>query len=174
MPAIGVVLTDRLDLRPWSPSDKLNELLADEQVMKYLGGGAPMSAAQAAAWCADQSRVCDDRDFGPWSVRLRGSEEPIGWGGLVLDPSEPGWGIEVAYFLEPSLWGRGYATELVRAAVRYGTTNVGLDEIEAYVRPANGASKRVLEKSGFVARGYVPELERLHYRYSATNHGGHA
>src|SRR5215813_14082625 len=29
VPAIGVVLTDRLELRPWSPSDKLNELLAD-------------------------------------------------------------------------------------------------------------------------------------------------
>jgi RimJ/RimL family protein N-acetyltransferase len=146
-------------------------MLGDERVMRFFGGGTPMSADRAAAWCADQSRVCDDRAFGPWTVRLQGSEEPVGWGGLVLDPYAPGWGVEVGYFFEPSLWGLGYATELVRAAVRYGTTKVGLIEIEAYVRPANHASKRVLEKTGFVSRGYVPELERVHYRYTAGARG---
>ena len=57
VPAVGVVLTDRLELRPWSPSDELSHLLADERVMKFFRAGTPMTGNDAAAWCADQSRV---------------------------------------------------------------------------------------------------------------------
>jgi RimJ/RimL family protein N-acetyltransferase len=45
-------------------------------------------------------------------------------------------------------WGRGYATEAARAALRYGFGNLGLDEIVAVTVPKNWRSRRVMERLG--------------------------
>jgi RimJ/RimL family protein N-acetyltransferase len=63
--------------------------------------------------------------------------------------------LTLGYALSPEVWGRGYATEAVRAAIdaAFGLTLAA--EIEASVQVENPASRRVLEKAGFahVGRG---------------------
>jgi ribosomal-protein-alanine N-acetyltransferase len=87
----------------------------------------------------------------------------IGWGGLNVDANAPEWGVEVSYFLHPSYEGRGLATEIVRAALRYGFEDLALLRIRAFAKPENRASLRVLEKCGFMFVQYEPALERNHY-----------
>ena len=101
--------------------------------------------------------------FAPWTVILRTEARVIGWGGLSIDPFDPGWGVEVSYFFHPAYWGRGYATELLHATLQHGFDTLSLPAIGAFVRPANVASVRVLEKCGFTLLGYEPRLERNRY-----------
>ena len=101
--------------------------------------------------------------FAPWVAVLRGDGRVVGWGGLGIDPFDPGWGVEVSYFFHPAHWGRGLATELVRAAVEHGFAALALPAIGAFARPENTASIRVLEKCGFRLLGWEPALERNHY-----------
>jgi RimJ/RimL family protein N-acetyltransferase len=95
---------------------------------------------------------------------LRGEGRVIGWGGLNVDPFEPGWGIEVAYCLHPDTWGKGYATQLVRASLDVGFGTFQMPAIVAFVHQDNFGSARVLEKCGFRLLGYEARLDRNHYQ----------
>jgi RimJ/RimL family protein N-acetyltransferase len=66
--------------------------------------------------------------------------------------------------LHPEDWGRGLATEIVSAALDRAFGEHRLPWVGAFARPENGASIRVLEKSGFRWVRHVPELERNQYR----------
>src|SRR5438270_7571491 len=74
----------------------------------------------------------------------------IGRGGLQwtyvaeLNEVEAGWAIV------PERWGQGLATELAWAAIEAAFGPLGLREIVAFALPDNLASRRVMEKTGFV------------------------
>jgi RimJ/RimL family protein N-acetyltransferase len=71
----------------------------------------------------------------------------IGFGG-------PGRTAELGYALGRSFWGRGYATEGVRAMLAHARA-VGYRTLEAFSFVENPASARVLEKAGFADLGVV-------------------
>jgi RimJ/RimL family protein N-acetyltransferase len=56
---------------------------------------------------------------------------------------------EIGYWLAVAFWGKGYATEAVRAVIDYAFDDLGYDALEAGARVSNAASRRVLEKCGF-------------------------
>lgn len=102
--------------------------------------------------------------FAPWTVVRRADRRIIGWGGLYNDPLDPGWGVEVGYFLHPDAWGQGYASELVAACTGLADGKLGLKVLHAFAHPDNAASCRVLEKAGFRRVRFVPEMARWLYR----------
>ena len=61
----------------------------------------------------------------------------------------------IGYELVPAAWGRGLATEAVRAILRFGHEQVELNRIEAVVMLENHASVRVLQKAGFIEEGVL-------------------
>jgi RimJ/RimL family protein N-acetyltransferase len=85
----------------------------------------------------------------------------VGWGGLYVDPFEPGWGVEVGYFFHPDAWGRGFASELLAATLAQADGVLAIPEIHAFAHPDNAGSRRVLEKAGFAQRRHVPEMNRF-------------
>jgi len=64
-----------------------------------------------------------------------------------VEPREDG--VEIGYWLGAPYWGRGYATEAVRAAIDHAFGALGHDTLQAGARVSNPASRRVLEKCGF-------------------------
>ncbi|HEY0442510.1 MAG TPA: GNAT family N-acetyltransferase [Xanthobacteraceae bacterium] len=71
---------------------------------------------------------------------------PIGACGLgLLDAALP----ELGYWLGVPFWGKGYATEAVRAVIDYAFTDLDHLALQAGARVTNPASRRVLEKCGF-------------------------
>jgi RimJ/RimL family protein N-acetyltransferase len=46
-------------------------------------------------------------------------------------------------------WGKGYATEAVRALIDHAFTDLDCEALQAAARVTNPASRRVLEKCGF-------------------------
>lgn len=60
---------------------------------------------------------------------------------------------EIGYWLGEPFWGRGLATEAVRAIVDYSFDRLDLTRLFAWVFDTNRSSVRVLEKAGFRAEG---------------------
>ena len=56
---------------------------------------------------------------------------------------------EIGYWLGVKHWGKGYATEAVRAAIDHAFTDHDCEAIQSAARVTNPASRRVLEKCGF-------------------------
>lgn len=155
--------TPRLLLRAprSSDADEIFEIQGDRDAMRHTYV-APDRDATAAYLDAYNARFAED-GFGPWVAVLRAEGRIVGWGGLNRDPKQPHWGVEVAYFMHRSCWGRGLASELVQASLELAFRDLGLLEVIAFTRPANRASSRVLAKAGFSFLRHVPELERDQY-----------
>ena len=131
-----------------------------------------------ATWPADlrtPDRVADllrrtiqhwDRwGFGAWTVLDRGSERILGRVGLgytsVLGHPE----VELAWFIDPDVWNRGYATEMAAEAVRAAFTTLGLDTLISYTTPDNEASQTVMRKLGMIYETDVENAGLPHVLY---------
>ncbi|WP_052339667.1 GNAT family N-acetyltransferase [Gorillibacterium massiliense] len=83
---------------------------------------------------------------------LKDTDEYIGEAGLLSYNPRCKRGV-IGYNLHPKYWGFGYATEITKALVRYLYEYLMLERIEALTAECNHASRKVLEKSGFVQEG---------------------
>ena len=61
----------------------------------------------------------------------------------------------LGYWIGQPFERRGYTTEAVRLIVRFALDTLRLHRVEAACLPENLASRRVLEKAGFVREGYA-------------------
>ncbi len=77
--------------------------------------------------------------------------------------------IGVAYILNKSCWGKGYAKEGVKACIEYAFNELGANKVIAQIRPENLASRHVAESVGMKIEGeYIKTYqgkEMLHYIY---------
>lgn len=92
--------------------------------------------------------------FGPWTVTAHGA--PIGQAGLSHARGRDRPDVQLAWALDSAVWGRGYATEIAREAVRAAFDDLELDEVVAVTTPANGPSLRVIERLGMT---FAEDLE---------------
>ena len=68
-------------------------------------------------------------------------------GACGIDPRDDA--PELGYWLGTRYWGRGYATEAVRAVIDYAFGDLEHESLQAGARVSNPASRRVLEKCAF-------------------------
>jgi RimJ/RimL family protein N-acetyltransferase len=126
----------------------LQILYADPQVMKTLGD-PPLPIEETRARLDSWLDHWDKHGFGHYILRLR-SGEFVGMVTLEMARIDTGETVEIGYALRPKYWNQGYATEAAKALLRIAFENVKLGEVYAFTLPANTASRRVMEKSGFV------------------------
>lgn len=140
------IQTARLLLRQLRPDDLAGHHAAV--------GSDPAVTWDGTAGSLEDSRRALDRHiqhwrqhgFGVWAVTEGPGGPLLGHAGLqLLEDSDQ---VQVAYYLGRSAWGRGIATEVATAALRYGFEQLRLDRIVAVVRPTNTASQHVLAKLG--------------------------
>jgi RimJ/RimL family protein N-acetyltransferase len=157
--------TDRLVFRRprLSHGPDLLGFLGDAKAMQYTFRLADL----AAVWRHIAGHECQRRTtgFGPWTVFRKRDDRIVGFGGLYDDPFDPGWGPEIGYHFDPSVWGNGYASELTRFCLAVARDNLRLAEVRAFAHPDNAASRRVLSKAGFEEQRFVPELNRYLYAH---------
>ena len=70
-------------------------------------------------------------------------------GDLYLQLDNRGDQAQLGYTFDPQFWGRGLASEAVRALLGYGFTAAGLHRVQATTDPRNTASIRLLQRLGF-------------------------
>lgn len=87
-----------------------------------------------------------------FAVFLKADGRYIGNCGLV-EVSKAHRNAEVGYFFDVNEWGKGYATEACQSILAYGFEEHHLNRIYSRCMVRNGASRRVMEKSGMVFEG---------------------
>jgi ribosomal-protein-alanine N-acetyltransferase len=150
-------------LRASTPDDvdPLYEIQGDRDAMAHTYCAPDRNAT--AAWLEAYAARRTLDGFSPWTAVLQSEGTVVGWGGLNVDPKDPRFGVEVAYFIHKAHWGHGLASEIVAAALSWAFGELALPSVAAFAREENAASVRVLEKSGFQFTRFVPELNRNQY-----------
>ncbi len=98
-----------------------------------------------------------------FGIVLTESGKMIGSLGLVPDPKRQNERVRMlGYALGEAYWGRGMMTEAVRAILKYGFEELGLDLISAYCYPFNQRSKALLKKCGFEYEGTLKLAEKIY------------
>ncbi len=155
--------TARLTLKPLETTDEdlAVALWTDPRVAGFNGGVG--TEAEIREEFPVTLRRGAGGAVGIWSVTENDSGEKIGsayllplpvgaddvdYEGLDFD-TMPAGDIEVGYFLRPSAWGQGYATEVCRRLQHFAFEETALDELVAAVHADNVASQAVLSKCGF-------------------------
>jgi 8-oxo-dGTP diphosphatase len=146
--------TDRLTLRrPTAADAPAIEALAGEwDVARHTANiPHPYPPGGAVAWLdtlSDEAEVV-------WAIERREDGTFLGCIGLRPDPDAkrgvPG------YWIGKPHWGRGYATEALRAVVAYAFETRRFDRLDIAASLANPASQRVQEKLGFAVTGRAME-----------------
>ena len=80
-------------------------------------------------------------------------ENAVGGIGYKLHTDVERISAEIGYWLGETYWGRGIATEALKAITEYAIKNHELKRIFAVPYETNNASHRVLEKAGYVFEG---------------------
>jgi RimJ/RimL family protein N-acetyltransferase len=150
--------TPRLLLRRFRGSDldACAEMLADPEVMKFLGTGVTFNRSEAWRSIASILGHWQLLGYGMWALELKRTGAFIGRAGF-LDP--PDWpGFELGWVLGRAHWGQGCASEAARAALDYAFTVLRRERVISLIREGNDRSVRVAEKLG---ERYAGEVELL-------------
>jgi RimJ/RimL family protein N-acetyltransferase len=140
--------TERLILRMFREADfdAFAEMCADPEVMRYLGDGQPLERHMAWRRLAMMIGHWSLRGYGLLAVEERASGAFAGHIGFW---NPEGWpGFELGWTLRRCYWGRGYATEGARAAIRFAFTQMGQPSVISLIHRDNAASIRVAERLG--------------------------
>jgi len=164
-----MIETSRLTGRPLAASD-LSELLVlhrDQRVLSAFGA-EPGTDDDTRQFLARKLAHWHQHGFGIWMFRDPAGTF-IGRCGIHRWRDE----IELGYIVEPTFWGQGFATEMATAVAGHAFTALDLPNLVAFTREENVASRRVMEKVGFVhERDFLDEgVQNVLYRLEADSLG---
>jgi RimJ/RimL family protein N-acetyltransferase len=153
MTPVGVLTTDRLTLRPWQLDDApaaLN-IYGHPEVTRWLSPAMDQVREPATMrvllqqWIAEDARL--PAPAGRWAVVRSGDQQVVG--GAELLPLPPGdEDLEVAWQLNPDVWGRGYANEAVFALASWAFGHHEVNEVFTVVRPENTETAATIRHNG--------------------------
>jgi RimJ/RimL family protein N-acetyltransferase/catechol 2,3-dioxygenase-like lactoylglutathione lyase family enzyme len=146
--------TARLRLRPFvqHDADALYALQSNPRVMRYWDAPAWTDRARAAAFLTACQQMQDEGSGARFAIETHADKAFIGWCSLFRwNPVYRSLGI--GYCLDEPAWGRGHATEAVRAMLQWAFGALDLNRVEAELDTRNTASARVLDKLGFRREG---------------------
>jgi [ribosomal protein S5]-alanine N-acetyltransferase len=142
---------------------ELECLLTDPRVTPTMWvRDEPPTRTDIESGLRDKLRHWDSYGFGQWLLRDRQTGAMVGRGGPQWTTASGIGEVEIGWVIVPERWGQGLATELARASLEVAFGPLELDEVIAYTLPDNLASRRVMEKTGFVFEREI-EFEGLQH-----------
>jgi RimJ/RimL family protein N-acetyltransferase len=158
--------TNRLLLRPFSENDAegLARVLCDSETAQFIGG--PKTREEARESATRMRDAFAQRGWGTLAVVLQDTGACIGYCGVRPLSCTPD--VEIAFALERSSWGKGFATEAAAAVLDAAFVCLKFESVVGTVYPENVASQRVLAKLGLKFErkvfGYWPRDEAWLFR----------
>src|SRR3546814_16943201 len=113
----------------------------------------PYPKGAAATWIAGHASARAQGSEHSFAITLQGEDRPIG--AISLRHSEPG-NLELGYWLAPTHWRQGLATEAAQAMVVYGFETLGAEALTSGHFADNPAPARVPAKAGTRAHATAP------------------
>jgi RimJ/RimL family protein N-acetyltransferase len=148
-----ILRTERLVLRRFTTADLdlLLEMHRDEATMRHVGGVLTPQQSLGMLQARMLKYYDENPGLGIWLTQERATGTRVGM--HLLNHIQGETLIQVGYVLHRDHWGRGYATEMARAILRYGFRELGLPRIHAICNLENLDSQRVLLKCGLARHG---------------------
>ena len=150
-PAFENAATERLLLRPFLETDLqvVYALHSDPGTSQYRIHGAMRTLDDARALLSLWLRDWAERGVGYWAVARREAPEVVvGVGGVRHKELEGQPVLNLAYRLDPSTWGTGFATEVSRAALDLSRVHFPGTPVVAVIHLENAPSVKVAERLG--------------------------
>ena len=161
------LLTERLRLTPYEIDDFdfAVEMWTDPAVVRYICW--VLTEEEVRREMPNVIKRGGNGGIGLWCVADRKTGEKLGESSLWPLPTDrndvdfslivmgqmPDAEIAIGYFFKPSVWGRGYASEVCERMLQFAFQEVELNEVVATINEENVASKKVLEKCGLLSSG---------------------
>jgi len=146
-----------LVLRPWTEDDvpALAVACNDPEIAYWIPTiPSPYTEEDARAFVGGEVRPGESYSL---AMTLRGRVS----GGIGMGVNARDYRGRVGYWVASSARGRGVGTRALRLLSRYALDELGLQRLELFTDPENGASQRVAEKAGFQREGIM----RAHLRH---------
>lgn len=174
--------TERLLLRQQTAADKEDffYLRSHPQLMRFIPRPLHETTEDTLQFIDMLNGGIANNEYINWAITLRSQPaRVIGSIGYVRMKKEH-HRAEVGYLLHDQFHRLGIMHEALQAVLTYGFSVMRLHSVEAVIDPANIASARVLEKSGFVQEGYFKEdflyngvfMDTVYYSLLASHHPG--
>lgn len=144
-----MIETARLTLRRWRPDDfeAYAAMCADDETMRFVTQ-QHRALTRGEAWRSFAGVLghWEIRGYGMFAVFERASGELVG----RIGPWQPeGWpGFEIGWTLTRASWGKGFATEAVRACIAYAFDALAQPHVISLIDPANTRSIAVAARVG--------------------------
>ncbi|HEX5753099.1 MAG TPA: GNAT family N-acetyltransferase [Archangium sp.] len=146
--------TERLTMRCSRLEDfeDSHALWSDPQVVRYITG-KPSTSEETWFRLLRNAGHWQLLGFGYWVVREKSTGRFVGEVGLAdfrrdITPSLGG-AREAGWVLAPWAQGKGFATEAVRAGLRWAEERFGPERVVCLIDPRNEASVKVAHRCGF-------------------------
>jgi len=148
------VHTPRLVLTPIQPGDldDLRLLYGDPLVAQWTG---PWTDESIAAWVTENADRWARDAVGKWMMRDRFDRSLVGRGGFSRIELDGESVLELGWAVRDARTGRGYATELGRAALAWATRHHPALPVVAFTEVHNHASRAVMERLGLRPAGII-------------------
>lgn len=124
---------------------------ADPEVTRFVGWPAHRSVEETRAFLAFSDAHWACWPAGPYLVQARADGGLVGSTGLAF---ERPWRAATGYVLARDAWGKGYATEALRAMIDTARA-VGVRRLYALCHTEHRPSWHVLEKAGLEREGVL-------------------
>jgi RimJ/RimL family protein N-acetyltransferase len=152
--ATDPVQTTRLSLTPVSPADveELVALYGDPEVAFWTG---PWTRETIEAWAHGMAERWDREGVGKWMAHQRSDGTLVGRGGFSRMDLDGEAVLELGWVVRDALTGRGYASEIGRAALEWAAVFAPHLPVVAFTEVHNAASRAVMHRLGLRDVGVI-------------------
>jgi ribosomal-protein-alanine N-acetyltransferase len=142
------IQTQRLYVRPFAEDDlhHFHLINGDEQVMRYIRH-ATSKEESAIVLMQIINSYGSLPGLGRWAIIEKSSVQLVGMFSLL--PLEQTGDTHIGYALIKNHWGKGYASETLKAGLGYDYDELKLPSVVAITHPENVASQKILLNNHF-------------------------
>ncbi len=152
-----IIKCQKCILRKWKPSDLQNLIkhANNPRIASNMRDGFPYpyTIEKGKEWLEFNNNQYNQNSPQNFAITL--DDTAIGGIGLMVGEDIERISAETGYWLGEEYWGRGIISSALRCILDYGFNTLNLERIFAKPLENNMASRKVLEKNGFVLEGIL-------------------